>query len=92
MEIIHPTSPKGFIGKSLPPPPTFFVRDKERKSETEKAKWPTEVHISPAILLKLRDKRLQAKKEPLSEKYSFIFTKQYACKYIFVTEDLINLK
>ena len=84
MEIIHPTSPKGFIGKSLPPPPTFFVRDKERKSETEKAKWPTEVHISPAILLKLRDKRLQAKN-------SFIFTKQYACKYIFVTEDLINL-
>ena len=78
MEIIHPTSPK----ISLPPP----------LSETEKAKWPTEVHISPAILLKLRDKRLQAKKEPLSEKYSFIFTKQYACKYIFVTEDLINLK
>ena len=78
------------MGLSPPCPP--ILRDEKRKSETEKVKWPTEVHISLAILLKLRDKRLQAKKEPLSEKYSFIFTKQYACKYIFVTEDLINLK
>ena len=42
------------MGLSPPCPP--ILRDEKRQSETEKAKWPTEVHISPAILLKLRDK------------------------------------
>ena len=52
MEIIHPTSPKIFL-----PPPLPILKDKERKSETEKAKWlPGDIYFTGNFVKIERDK------------------------------------
>ena len=56
MEIIHPTSPKGFIGKSLPPPSHLFCKRQGEKVRDRESKMADRGTYFTGNLLKLRDK------------------------------------
>ena len=48
MEIIHPTSPKGFIGKSLPPPPPSPILKDEQSQRIQNGR---QIHRKFSIII-----------------------------------------